>query len=129
MDMRHFRQRFNQEKTSMANITSVVATTAEVPARLAINSKGEAQGTIMFPVKFTTQPYFTYGFELQEGEGIIPGRRPSGSAYVEEWIKVERLPNTVFYVGAKVYAVTDGLQYQKMILNALFSGTALSNPS
>ena len=127
--MRNFRQQYNREKTLIHDIGNTRASHAEVPARLAINSKGEASGTIMFPVKFTTQPYFTYGFELQEGEGVIVGRRPSGSAYVEEWLKVERLPNTIFYVGARVFAVTDGLQYQKMILNASFSGTALSNPS
>lgn len=129
MDIRTFRQQYNNENMTRHNIGSVAAGAAQVPGRLAINSAGEASATVMFPVKFTTQPYFTYGFELQEGEGIIGGKRPTGSAYVYEWVKIERLPNTIFYVGAKISVITTGLKYQKMICNYSFSGTALSNPS
>lgn len=129
MNINQFRAQFNNERTRVNDLQSVAASLTNVPARVAINSRGEASSTIMFPVKFTTQPYFSYGFEIQEGEGVMPGRLPTGSAYVDEWIKVERLPSTIFYVGAKVVIVTTGLAYQKMILNANFTGTALSNPS
>lgn len=129
MNINQFRAQFNNERTRVSDLQSVAASLTNVPARVAINSRGEASSTIMFPVKFTTQPYFSYGFEIQEGEGVMSGRLPTGSAYVDEWIKVERLPSTIFYVGAKVAIVTTGLAYQKMILNANFTGTALSNPS
>lgn len=129
MDVQAFRSQYNNEMAMRANLSRVAASPAEVPGRIAINSAGEASATVLFPVKFTSQPYFTYGFEMQTGEGVIAGKRPTGSAYVYEWIKVERLPTTVFYVGAKITMVTTGLRYQKMICNYSFSGTALSNPS
>lgn len=129
MNIRQFRSQYNSEQTRARDISNIAASNAQVPARIPINSSGEATTIVTFPVKFTTQPYFTYGFEIQEGEGVVGGSLPTGSAYVSEWIKIERLPNTIFYVGAKVVAVTTGKKSQKMILNVNFSGTALTNPS
>lgn len=129
MNIRQFRNRFNQERTTTHDINNVSAGTAQVPARVPINSSGEATATIHFPVKFTTQPYMSYGFELQEGEGTERGIFPTGSAYVVQWLKIERLPNTIFYTGAVVTAVVTGMKYQKTILNLSFTGTALTNPS
>ena len=129
MNINQFRAKFNNENTMRNDLSSVVSSYATVPGRIPVNAAGEARATINFPVKFTSQPSFTFGLELQEGEGTIPGQRPSGSVYVERWITQERLPSTIFYVGADVVGVLDGLPQQKLILNVAFSGVALSNPS
>lgn len=129
MDIRQFRKLYNNEQTVLRDINSVTASPAQIVGRQAINSTGEAIADISFAVKFTTMPYFQYGFELQEGEGVVPGKLPTGSAFVSEWKTQERLPNTIFYTGARIYIVTTGFQFQKMICNFSFSGTALTNPS
>ena len=129
MDINTFRTKYLADQASLAGISGVAADVASVCGRIPINSAGEAIMDVMFPVKFTSQPNFTYGFALQEGEGVISGRMPGGTATVQKWTTVQRLPNTVFYTGARIIAVTTGLKYQKMILNFDFSGVALSDPS
>lgn len=129
MDIQHFRKQFNNEKLVSNDVRSMMASYAEVPGRIGINSSGEASTSIRFPVKFLEQPHFKFGLELQEGEGVIPGKFPTGSAFVQEWLTEERLPSTVYYVGARIIVVIDSLRFQKTILNYSFSGTALSNPS
>lgn len=129
MDINHFRKQLNNERVVTNDIRSMMASFAEVPGRIGINSSGEASASVRFPVKFLEQPHFKFGLELQEGEGVITGRFPTGSAFVQEWYTEERLPSTIYYVGARIIVVVDGLRFQKSILNYSFSGTALSNPS
>lgn len=128
MNLNEFRTAYNNEKTNMLNINEMTGDYSEIAGRLPINSAGEAVADVPFPVRFVTQPIFRFGFELQEGEGVISGRLPSGSAVVQSWNTIERLPSTVHYVGARLIIVTQGLKYQKMILNYSFSGRTLTNP-
>jgi len=124
-----FRKQFVNEQRRALDLGSVAADYATVPGKIGINAAGEAYVDVNFPVRFTSLPAFTSGFEMQEGSGIISGLMPTGSAYVAEWKTIERLPTTVFYTGAKIHVVTTGIYYQKMILNYEFKGTAITNPS
>ena len=129
MNINQFRKAFNNETTRMRDIQATMADVAEVPGRVMINGAGEAYIDVDFAVPFTTLPYFKSGFELLEGQGIIVGQRPTGTAYVSEWKTKERLPYSVYYVGARICTVITGAFYQKMILNYSFTGNTLSNPS
>lgn len=129
MNISQFRNKFNSENTTRSNLASVAASQAVSSHLIPVNSAGEAMESVRFPVKFLDMPMFTFGLQLQEGEGVIPGRRPSGSAYVESWITEERLPHTIFYVGAVIVGILEGPSFQKIIMNASFTGLALTNPS
>jgi len=129
MDITQFRKSLNNDNLRIQDLNSVKADFAEVPGRVMINGSGEAHVDVDFPVKFTTLPFFKPGFERQEGQEFISGQMPTGRAYVAEWKTVERLPLSVYYVGAKIHVVTTGQFYDKMILNFSFTGTALTNPS
>ena len=127
--MNQFRQALNNERTTISDIGMMSSNYSDIAGRLPINSFGEAVADVTFPVKFTSQPIFRYGFEMQEGEGIIAGEMPTGAAVVQSWGTIERLPSTIFYTGARLMIVTTGLKFQKMILNYSFSGVSLTNPS
>lgn len=129
MNTNQFRNSLNNETTRFKDLGSVRADVVEVPGRVMINGMGEAFIDLDFPVKYSTLPNFTSGFETPEGQNLILGAMPTGRAFVSEWKTKEHLPFSVYYTGAKICVVTTGQFYQKMILNFSFSGTALSNPS
>lgn len=129
MNIHQFRKSYNNDITRLKDIQSTVASISEVPGRVMINGAGEAYIDVDFSVRFTSLPYFKSGFEVPEGQGVIVGQRPTGEAYVSEWKTIERLPSSVYYVGARICTVITGAFYQKMILNYSFTGNTLSNPS
>ena len=129
MNIEQFRTSFAAEQSRIRDIKSVAPASAQVPGRVLVNTTGEAFIDVDFPVRFSTIPYFTCGFEIMEGEVLTPGDIPTGRAFVSEWKTIERLPFSVYYTGAKICTVTTGPFYQKMILNFCFTGTALTNPS
>jgi hypothetical protein len=127
--IKNFRRALNAERLRDKDISQTIADYAIIPGRVMINAMGEAYADVNFQVKFVDLPYFTYGFETKEGDRTFAGESPTGTAHVSEWKTIERLPNGVFYTGAKIQIVTTGRFYQKMILNFQFAGTALTNPS
>lgn len=129
MNINQFRSAHNNEQRRRLDLSGVAADVAVVPGRVMINAAGEAYADVDFGVRFTTLPYFTVGFEVSEGEVLVPGEMPTGTAHVSQWKTIERLPISVYYTGATIRVVTTGQFYQKMILNYQFVGTALSNPS
>lgn len=129
MDMQQFRRAFNNELVRSKDLRSVAADVTNVNGRTMINGAGESFVSVDFPVRFTKLPTFTYGFEMKEGEVLIDGLKPTGSAVVSQWKTVERLPLSVYYTGAVIQVVTTGQFYQKMLLIHNFDGIALSNPS
>jgi hypothetical protein len=129
MNINQFRQQTRNESLRRRDLSTVQADHAVIPGRILVNAAGEAYADVDFSVRFTSFPSFTYGFELQEGQGIISGEMPTGSAHVSGWKTIERLPVSVFYTGATIQIVTTGQFYQKMILNFEFSGMAMTNPS
>lgn len=128
-NINQFRKRLVNEQTRANDLQSIKGDISVVPGRVMINNAGEAYIDINFPVRFVDLPNFTSGFETQEGQGIIEGQMPTGTAHVSAWKTIERLPVSVFYTGAKIQVVTTGQFYQKMILNFSFTGTAITNPS
>lgn len=124
-----FRNSLNSEQTRASDLRAVSASLAEVPGFAEINGSGEGVVNVNFAIKFTEVPYFKYGFSVTHGSEYLQGYMPEATAYVAEWTTIERLPFSVWYVGAKIHTKVRGLVQQKMILNFSFSGTALSNPS
>ena len=142
MNINSLRNSLRSEETRRRDLQSVAPSVAMVPGRVAINGSGEAYVEVAFSIRFTSLPYFTFGFERQETSSVEPvagsipsnstppkGQLPTGSAHVSEWKTIERLPFGLYYVGAKIAVVTEGLTVSKLILNYTFTGTALSNPS
>lgn len=129
MNINVFRNEFYGEQTRAKDLQSITSSHSEVNGRVMINAAGEAHADVSFAVRFVEPPSVKFGFSLVEGQGIIPGKMPTGTAYVSEWKTIERLPFSVWYIGAKIDIVTTGLFYQKMILNYSFSGNTLTNPT
>lgn len=127
--MYNFRKSYNNDCVRQRDFVSVAADNAMVTGRTMINGAGESFVSVEFPVRFCQLPSFSYGFEMKEGEVIINGQKPTGSAVVSEWKTVERLPFSVYYTGAVIQVVTTGQFFQKMLLIHSFSGMALTNPS
>lgn len=128
MNINTFRSQYNSEMARIKDLGDMGASMSEVSGRVMINAAGEAYADVAFSVRFVEPPSFKSGFGLVEGADIIPGKMPTGSAYVAEWKTVERLPFSVWYVGARIHIVTTGLFYQKMTLNYSFSGKTITNP-
>lgn len=129
MHINSMRNMLRNEETRRRDLSQVAADYAIIPGRVMINAAGEAYTDVDFGVRFTTLPYFTYGFEMKEGEVYVPGQMPTGSAHVSAWKTIEKLPVSVYYSGATIRVVTTGQFYQKMILNFQFAGTTITNPS
>ena len=129
MNIEYYRSQLNNDQTRAVDISSMASAHSEVAGRVMINAAGEAHADVSFAVRFTEPPSVKFGFSLVEGQDILAGRMPTGSAYVSEWKTIERLPFSVWYIGAKIDIVTTGLFYQKMILNYSFSGKTLTNPT
>lgn len=129
MNMNQFRQQYRNENLRIKDFSQVQSDYIVVPGKVMINAAGEAYTDVNFSIKFVSEPSFTYGFSLQEGQNIISGEMPTGTAHVSAWKTKERLPISVFYTGAHIQVVTTGQFYQKMILNYEFSGIAITNPS
>jgi len=137
----NIRKSFLADQRRALDISSVAAGTSMVTGRAAVNGSGEALVDVQFPARFTTLPYFSFGFELQDTSEANPeapitsvnaaskGLLPTGSAHIATWKTIERLPFGVYYVGATVGVIVDGASNGKIIINYSFSGTALSNPS
>lgn len=128
-NMYNFRKSYNNDRIRHRDLSMVAADNSLVTGRTMINGAGESFVTVEFPVRFTQLPSFSYGFEMKEGEAIINGQKPTGSAVVSQWITKENLPFSIFYTGAVIQVVTTGQFYQKMLLIHNFSGMALTNPS
>ena len=127
--MYNFRKSYNNDCVRQRDFVSVAADNAMVTGRTMINGAGESFVSVDFPVRFSQLPSFSFGFEMKDGEVVIDGQKPTGSAVVTQWKIIERLPFSVYYTGAVIQVVTTGPFYQKMLFIHNFSGMALSNPS
>jgi hypothetical protein len=110
------------------NLESVSHSQGDVSGRFTVNNTGEASKDIYFPVKFSSVPGMTFGYELKTNDSIIVGERPIINAYVHKWIVEDLPPFKRNYIGANITVVSTGPSFHKFIVHWKATGLAFSNP-
>lgn len=92
-----------------------------------LTTTGQAFVQVNFPVAFTEEPIFTFGYALEENEAIV-GVVPSCTSIVTSWVKQERSDDRVYWVGAVLGVRIEGWEGILLWAHYSFSGTSLQNP-
>lgn len=110
------------------DLASVTADITHYTCRIPINNAGEARPVVMFPenCKFGQLPSVTFGFELYSTDHR--GKMPVFAGSVDEWITVDRLPNTRLYVGARFLISSEAVEDISFVCTATVSGIAYGGP-
>lgn len=91
---------------------------------------GEMRFDVHFPYYFTGRPLFTYGFELDENQGLVAGSFPLHSATVAPFAVSTRESDWAagVFVGATVATVLDGPALVSGVFHLVFQGMAMAAP-
>ena len=108
MDVAAFRRQQRSVSQRGQDLAVSAADASTLTGRFLVNNLGEAQKTLLFPVKFSDIPLI--------------------SAQVADWSVVDRLPASRFYVGATVRVVATGPANTKFVVHWTAQGVAFSNP-
>jgi hypothetical protein len=128
MDVAAFRRQQRSVSQRGQDLAVSAADASTLTGRFLVNNLGEAQKTLLFPVKFSDIPLMTFSYEILDNVNIIEGRLPMISAQVADWSVVDRLPASRFYVGATVRVVATGPANTKFVVHWTAQGVAFSNP-
>lgn len=90
--------------------------------------RSESVVEVDFTHVFTEKPNFGFGMAMDDNQQITPGKVPTVSAVVFNWITEKKGPVTI-YNGAHLAIVTTGEALQRMYVNYRFEGRGLSFPT
>ena len=121
-------RKMRSEDNRKRDLSTVTADITHYTCRIPVNNAGEARPVIMFPenCKFGQLPSVSFGFELHSTDHR--GRMPVFAASVDEWITVDRLPNSRLYVGVRFLMSSEAVQDSSFVCTATISGIAYGGP-
>ena len=128
MNSEFFLRKMRSDDNRKRDLSTVVADITHYTCRIPVNNAGEARPVVMFPenCKFGQLPSVSFGFELHSADHR--GRMPVFAASVDEWITVDRLPNSTLYVGARFLISSEAVQDISFVCTATISGIAYGGP-
>lgn len=91
----------------------------------AITVADESTATVSFPNIFVEEPFFTFGSVMDLNSPVVVGSAPTASATVSQWDTVVNGPFSG-YIGATLSVVTTGIITQRIWINYMFFGKALT---
>lgn len=94
-----------------------------------VQGVGEAIKDISFPVSFIERPHVYFGSNLAENQESIEGYYPIVQGTVLSYVTREEGIEKRFFDGAKIVAISSGVDTQQIWLNYMFIGMALVNPA
>lgn len=123
-----FRRRLNMAKANNQGLRSMSAGQTRCSGQFMVDSSGEIEAQISFPVKFVDKPLLSYSGELREGDVNITSKMPTIRMIVTGWILEDRPPYQALYTGAVLGAVIDGPPGTRLLATWHMDGVAFSNP-
>lgn len=123
-----FRRRLNLAKANAEGFRDISAGPTRCSGQFMVDSSGELEAQILFPVKFSQKPLLSYAGELKEGDMLTSSRMPTLRMVVLSWILEDKPPFQSLYTGAVLGVVLDGPPGQRMLATWHMDGVAFSNP-
>lgn len=123
-----FRRRMNMMKADAAGLKDMSAGPTRCSGQFMVDSSGELEAQVLFPVKFSQKPLLSYAGELKEGDMLLATQMPTLRMVVFDWILEDKPPFQSLYTGAVLGVVLDGPPGQRMLATWHMDGVAFSNP-
>lgn len=127
-DLELFRRRMNRSKADAVGFGDMAAGPTRCSGQFLIDSTGEVEAQINFPVKFSQKPLLSYSGEVKEGYMLTDSKMPTISMVPVRWILEDNPPYSVLYTGVVLAVVTDGPPGQRLFATWHMDGPAFSNP-
>lgn len=123
-----FRRRMNMMKANTVGFHDMSAGPTRCSGQFMVDSSGEVEAQILFPVKFSQKPLLSYAGELKDGDMLRPTHMPTLRMVVLNWILEDKPPFQSLYTGAVLGVVLDGPPGQRMLATWHMDGVAFFNP-
>lgn len=95
-----------------------------------LTSVGESTVDVPFPIMFTQEPWFSFGFVMDDNQPVTAGEYPFGAATVTRWIKEREIEGAFegYYTGCTLVFSVSGPADARVWMHCTFDGKALRNP-
>lgn len=123
-----FRRRMNMARADTKGFNDMAAGPTRCSGQFLLDSAGEAEVQVNFPVKFSQKPLLSFSGELRSADMNTITRMPSLGVMVLSWIMEDNPPFSVLYTGAVLGVVSEGPPGQRMFVTWHMDGVAFSNP-
>lgn len=114
--------------------SSTLAGPHQITGQFLVEGSGEVTKAISFPVRFIEKPLFFAGFEMNPDTSPVDQKFPITSASVYDWnieepdLQSGGLNFRKYFVGANLAVVCIGNPGQRIWVNWMMLGTAITNP-
>lgn len=124
-----FRRSSQNKAISIADIEQTSAGVTKLSGQIRVDSPGEVEVPLVFPVFFSEKPLLSFGGELKVGTDAVPGSFPTVSVVIGSWSLSDASPTMLIYKGCKLLVVTTGHPTQRMFIHWHLEGIAYNNAS